>query len=208
MSTWRKKVEAIPVIISWRMINAAMPRATPPKDWAEAFNEAIYKFPVRDSAMLLAQVGHESMDLTRLEESLSYSAKRLTEVWPHRYPTIEVATPYARNPEALANHTYGGRMGNTMKGDGWKFRGRGPIMITGKFNYSRLQKDTGIEVLTHPDLLITDKLAGAISACWYFRTFVTGTTIEKVTKQIQGGQLGLTDRNARYLRVLQAERYG
>lgn len=208
MYNWREQVEAIPVKITERMLRAAMPNCLEPKEWSESFNEAVYKFPVRDTAMLLAQVGHESNDLTNLEENLNYSAKRLIEVWPKRYPTVEAAMPYARNPEALANDTYGGRLGNTMKGDGWKYRGRGPIMITGKYNYSQLHKDTGLEVLTHPELLVTDKLAGAISACWYFRTFVTGSSIEKVTKQIQGGQLGLTDRNARYLRAIQAERHG
>lgn len=208
MYNWREQVKAIPIKITERMLRAAMPTVHSPKEWAEAFNEAVYKFPVRDVAMLLAQVGHESIDLNKLEENLNYSAKRLTQVWPKRYPTLEAAMPYARNPKALANHTYGGRMGNTMKGDGWKYRGRGPIMITGKYNYSQLHKDTGLEVLTHPELLVSDKLAGAISACWYFRTFVTGSTIEKVTKQIQGEQLGLTDRNARYLRALQAGRHG
>lgn len=208
MYNWREEVRAIPIVITESILLAAIPSCLSAKEWAFAFNEAVYKFPVRDKAMLLAQVGHESNDLTNLEENLNYSAKRLTEVWPKRYPTIEAAMPYARNPEALANHTYGGRMGNTMKGDGWKYRGRGPIMITGKYNYGQLHKDTGLEVLTHPELLVTDKLAGAISACWYFRTFVTGSTIEKVTKQIQGGQLGLTDRNARYLRALQAGRHG
>lgn len=207
MSSWRGQVEAIPVIITERMLSAAMPDCLEPKEWSEAFNVAVYKFPVRDVAMLLAQTGHESNDLTNLEENLNYSAKRLTEVWPRRYPTREEAMPYARNPEALANHTYGGRLGNTSPGDGWKFRGRGPIMITGKYNYSLLHKDTGLETLTHPELLAENKFAGAISACWYFRTFVTGTSIEKVTKQIQGGQLGLTDRNARYLRALKEGRH-
>lgn len=71
----------------------------------------------------LAQCFVESRGFTDVEEDLSYSAKRLVQVWPKRFPTIESAAPYAHNPEALANKVYGGRMGNTDPGDGWKFRG-------------------------------------------------------------------------------------
>jgi len=81
----------------------------------------------------LAQCFVESSGFTDAEEDLSYSAKRLTQVWPKRFPTIESAQPYARNPEALANKVYGGRMGNTESGDGWKYRG-GLKQLTGKDN--------------------------------------------------------------------------
>ena len=84
----------------------------------------------------LAQLGHESNGLTHKEENLNYSAKRLTEIWPSRFPTLDSAKPFAFNPEKLANKVYGGRMGNTEPGDGYRYRGRGYIQLTGRETYT------------------------------------------------------------------------
>jgi len=149
-------------------------------------------------AMFLAQIGHESRDLTRLEENLNYSAKRLMQVWPKRFPTLEIANKFARNPEALANEVYGGRMGNDQPGDGWKYRGRGPIQLTGKSNYAALEKDTGLNVLKDPDLLVRDYEASLESAAWFFTKNTSGADIRQVTRQINGGYHGLKDREHRY----------
>lgn len=80
----------------------------------------------------MAQVLHETGGLTVLVENMNYRAERIVQVWPSRFRTIEEATPYAHNPEKLANKVYGGRMGNTHPGDGWRFIGRGLLQITGR----------------------------------------------------------------------------
>lgn len=93
---------------------------------------------VRWLAYILATAHHETgARFAPVQENLNYSAKRLTQVWPSRFPTIAAATPYANNPRALANKVYGGRMGNTGPDDGWLYRGRGLVQITGKDNYAK-----------------------------------------------------------------------
>jgi putative chitinase len=107
--------------------------------WVPHVNEALYLFgidaPAR-AAAFLAQVSHESGQLSRVRESLHYStAARLCAVWPSRFPTIESALPFAGQPEALGDKVYGGRMGNTQPGDGLRYCGRGPIQVTGRAGY-------------------------------------------------------------------------
>ena len=182
-----------------------MPRCEKPVDWCQAFDDAMSESGMsrKDAAMLLAQVAHESSELTRLEESLWYSAKRITQVWPSRFPAIASAEPYAGNPEALANKVYGGRMGNTNPGDGWAFHGRGPIQLTGRSNYQAFELDTGYPALAYPANLLEPRM-GAASAVWFFTTRVTGDwhDIENVTKRINGGTHGLSDRRERYHQAL------
>ncbi len=87
-------------------------------------------------AAVLAEANHETGGTMQpLEENLNYSAKRLTQVWPARFPTLAAAAPFANNPRKLANKVYGGRLGNTGPDDGWLYRGRGLAQITGKANY-------------------------------------------------------------------------
>lgn len=89
-------------------------------------------------AYILATAHHETgARFAPVEENLNYSAKRLTEVWPKRFPSLVAAKPYANNPERLANSVYGGRMGNTEPGDGFKYAGKGFVQITGKANYAK-----------------------------------------------------------------------
>lgn len=84
-----------------------------------------------------------------VEENLNYSAKRLTQVWPSRFPSIAVAQPYANNPEKLANKVYGGRMGNTEPDDGWRYRGRGFVQVTGKDNYAKYGLSDNPDAASH-----------------------------------------------------------
>ena len=102
------------------------------------------RWSTEQTAMFLAQCGHESAGFTRLEENLNYSAKALYNVFRKYFPTLPMAENYARRPEAIANLVYGSRMGNgsAESGDGWKYRGRGIIQITGKYNYRSLEYDT------------------------------------------------------------------
>lgn len=150
----------------------------------------------------MAQVAHESGGFTIREENLSYSAKRMTEVWPGRYPTIAAAAPYAKNPEALANHTYGGRMGNNRTGDGWRYRGRGLMQVTGKNEYRRIGKLIGVDLEGNPDLaldgIVAVKAAAAIFMDYGCCALADKDDIRGITKRINGGYTGLADREKRY----------
>lgn len=107
-------------------------------------------------AHVMAQISHECGAGHDVVENLSYSAQRMTEVWPRRFPDIASAQPYAHNPKALANKTYNGRMGNrTGSDDGWNFRGRGGSQTTGREGYERVAKQTGFDVVNNPDILIS-----------------------------------------------------
>lgn len=155
--------------------------------------------PARRAAFL-AQIGHESLDLSRTEEGLSYSAERLCAVWPSRFPTLEAARPYARNPEALANRVYANRLGNgpEASGDGWRFRGRGVIQITGRASYAayaRWATETPDWLAEPPD--------AALSACWFWGSrqlndLADAGAFEAITRRINGGLHGHPDRVRRW----------
>jgi len=148
----------------------------------------------------MAQIAHESGGLTRLEEGLSYSADRLTQVWPKRFPTLAAATPYARNPVALANKVYGGRMGNTQPGDGYRFRGRGLIQLTGKDNYTLAAKYSGFPLVEDPGLAANPSNAARIALGFWKSAGLNDEAdrddIEAITRVINGGLHGLDDRKA------------
>lgn len=125
------------------MLSAAMPECREPIAWAKAFQRGMERFPVQDVAMLFAQVGHESQGLTRLEEGLSYSSvDRILKIFPSSTRGLGPAElqKLVRNPERLANVVYAGKNGNgnSLSGDGWKFRGRGPIQTSCLNNYLAL----------------------------------------------------------------------
>jgi putative chitinase len=105
-------------------------------------------------AHVMAQISHECGAGHDVVESLNYSAQRMTEVWPKRFPTIAAAAPYAHNEVALGNKTYGGRMGNRAgTNDGYDYRGRGGAQTTGRNGYAALAKETGLPLLDHPELV-------------------------------------------------------
>lgn len=119
-------------------------------------------------AHFFAQLAHES-GLKPISENLNYSADGLIAVFKKYFVTTANAKLYARKPEAIANKVYANRMGNgnEKSGDGWKYRGRGFIQLTGKDNYKRLSEDTGIDYITYPDLLL-DEADAMIAALWYW----------------------------------------
>lgn len=176
-----------------------MPRCREPETWARAFDDALDKFPVENISMLFAQVGHESADLNTLQENLNYSAERMTQVWPSRFPSVASAGPFARNPEALADNVYANRMGNIHAGDGWRFHGRGAIQLTGRYNYTRFSNAIKEpRILENPDMLLEPKYA-ALSACWFYVNHVpSGADVRMATQRINGGLHGLKDRENRY----------
>ena len=159
--------------------------------------------------MFLAQTTHESGDFTAMHENLNYSAKGLMAIWPHRFDAAKAAE-CEHKPELIANTVYANRMmnGSELSGDGWKFRGRGIIQITGKENYSLFSKDTfgDDRILNNPDSLET--ISGAVkSACWFWKRCHLNEISDKqdvraATIRINGGTVGLEDRQARYDRIL------
>ncbi len=177
---------------------------------AEAMARHEINTPLRQAAFL-GQIAHESARLSVVEENLNYSAERLCAVWPSRFPTPASAQPFARNPEALANKVYGGRMGNTAPGSGWKFRGRGLKQLTGHDNYKALTAATGIDFVSNPDLL-TQPAHAAMSAAWFWKANGCNALADKkdwasLTRKINGGTLGLAERIAlteRAMKVLGA----
>ena len=137
--------------------------------WADPLNNACERFEINTPlrlAAFLAQVGHESGRMSRVVENLNYSAAGLMIQWKDLFDA-ELAAACARQPERIANIAYGGRMGNTAPGDGWKFRGRGLIQITGKSNYIACGAALQLDLLTHPELLERPQHA-AMSAAWYW----------------------------------------
>jgi len=129
------------------------------------------KVPLDRQALILAQFQKESGNFNKTLEDMNYSAKRIHEVWPSRFPTIESARPYANNPQALAKKVYGKRadLGNTTEEDGWKYRGRGFVQITGKENYRKYSKllygDENV-LLDNPELLEDPEIAAEISVAY------------------------------------------
>lgn len=149
-------------------------------------------------AHFFAQISHES-GLKPIGENLNYSKDGLLKTFG-KYFNADNATSYARKPEKIANKVYANRMGNgnEASGDGWKYRGRGFIQITGKYNYTTLSKDTRIDFLNNPDLLLTEANA-LISALWYWNKHKINLLADKndikgVTITINGGYNGLEDR--------------
>lgn len=175
---------------------------------APALDRAMAEYKITTPARIchfLGQIHHESMGLTRLEEDLNYSAKRLTEVWKKRFPTIAAAAPYANNPRKLAEKTYGGRLGNAAPGDGWKYRGGGLIMNTGLVNYARPGELIGVDLVARPELLRTPPIAALAAAAYWAdhgcNELADREDVVEITRRIQGGSLGLDDRKRQVARA-------
>jgi putative chitinase len=158
-------------------------------------------------AAFIAQVGHESGQLRSLVENLNYSAEGLIRTWPKRF-TLLTATCAARKPEQIANIVYASRMGNgpAATGDGWKYRGRGLVQITGWVNYQACGSALGLDLLTKPELL-EQPIYAALSAAWYWSSnglneLADDGKFEAITQRINGGQNGAADRLAIYQRAL------
>lgn len=150
-------------------------------------------------AHFFAQIDHESR-LKPEMENLSYSAKGLHTVFRKYFPTMAEAEKYARKPEEIANIVYANRMGNgdTKSGDGWKYRGRGFIQLTGKENYRQFSLDSGIDCLTDPDVLLQEANA-MICALWFWKNkklnfYSDKDDIYTITRRINGGLNGLDHR--------------
>jgi putative chitinase len=154
-------------------------------------------------AHFLAQAGHESGGFKAVNENLNYGAKGLLGIFKKYFPTPEKAALYERKPEKIANLVYGGRMGNGAEatGEGYKFRGRGYIQLTGKDNYKAFDAVVPENLLETPDLVATKY--PLLSAAWFFHKNglhkiadggATDAVVTSVTKRVNGGTIGLPDR--------------
>ena len=154
-------------------------------------------------AAFLAQCAHESANFTALKENLNYTAASLTRVWPSRVPT-GIAEQYAHNQERIANRAYCDRMGNgpEASGDGWRYAGKGLIQLTGRDNYSRFAESIQTPVEEVAEYLQT--FEGAVqSAAWFWESnnlnqWADAGDILTLTKRINGGTIGLADREKHY----------
>lgn len=181
-------------------------------DLAGPLNETFEKFnisTVRQQAAFLGQCGHECGNFKVFEENLNYRAETLMKLWPKRFPTLEFAKQYEKNPKKIANSVYASRMGNRdeASGDGYRFRGRGAIQLTGHSGYYHAGKACGVDFVMEPDLVATPKYA-LMTAGWFWSTHGCNELAESglplnhegrptwgnLTKKINGGTIGLAER--------------
>lgn len=200
-------------MITLEQFSAMIPKNKDPKSWHEAAVPMFEKYGINTTlriAGFMAQCSHESADFTALEENLNYSEDSLNKVFGRYFGAGKRnAKEYARNPEKIANYVYqdefrskSGALGNTNPGDGWRFRGRGIKQLTGRNNYTAFAKSVGISAEEAAEYVATPK--GALeSACWFWATnklekFADADDNLGLTKRINGGTIGLDDRNKRY----------
>jgi len=166
-------------------------------------------------AHFISQCSHESSNFTRVEENLNYSEEALLKIFP-KYFTPKLAEDYARKPKFIANKIYADRMGNgsEMSNDGWNYRGRGYIQLTGKQNYISFDKVCTDNIVANPDLVATKY--PLVSAAWFWK--INGLneladrgsdaeTVSKITKKVNGGSIGLSDRIIKFNKILGVLKY-
>lgn len=182
--------------------------------WTPVLNAAMAEFGIGANAdriaAFLAQIAHESGELRRLEENLNYrTAARLCAVWPKRFPTEADAAPYVSASDRLANRVYADRLGNgdAASGDGWRYRGRGLLQVTGRGNYASVGAALGLKLTQTPELLLQPEPA-ARSAALYWKSHGLNELADDrsdddddedfvlITVKINGGKAGLTERRA------------
>jgi putative chitinase len=181
--------------------------------WYEPVAAAFIKYGITKPehiAAWLAQFGHESASFSAVVENMNYSANGLVTTWPSRFSheqsiSKKYALDYARKPEKIGNFVYADRMGNGSEssGDGYRYRGRGLAMITGKAYYSACSKGIGVDLITNPELL-EQPLIAAESAAWVWKDkfcneYINRDDFKGLTRAINGGLIGLEDREKRWL---------
>ena len=196
------------------MLGAAPGAAT---RFVEPLNIAAERYHIDTKQRLaawLAQIMHESSFFARVSENLSYSAQGLSKTWPSRYAEADgtpnaLARRIAYDPVAIANHTYGDRMGNgpAGSGEGYKYRGAGLIQITGKDNHAACGIALGLPLLIDPTLLHSP-LYAALSAGWFWESrrlndVIDRGDIDTVSRRINGGTIGLAERRKLYNKALE-----
>lgn len=185
-----------------------------PANYIEGINQCEELFKINTAlriAHFLSQMIHESGNFKFKEENLNYSADGLMKTFPKYFSDVNVAKKYSHQPDKIANYVYANRMGNgnSNSGDGWKYRGGGFGMITGRDNYTSLSNDTGIDFVNNPELIHNDDNA-VLSFGWFWNKRNLNKiadlgddeeTITKVSIKVNGGKIGLQDRIAIFNRI-------
>ena len=213
---WSKK-NKMDKILTRDMLAAMIPGNDKVDMWFKAIEEVFPKYEINTVeriAGFIAQCAHESNNFRSLEENLNYSEDALLRVFGRYFGKAPKASAaeYARNPEKIANRVYNDefrkyKMGNTQPGDGWLFRGRGLKQLTGRENYTKFGKSVKMSAEQAAEYVATEK--GAIeSACWFWNNkklnaIADTGDIKKLTKVINGGDIGLADRTSRYENALE-----
>lgn len=204
-------------LITVDQLRAMIPTNKEVEAWCEELNKALPKYDITTDqriAGFISQCAHESMDFTAMSENLNYREETLNKVFPRYFgPGKRNAAEYARNPEKIANYVYmdefrTSKLGNTQPGDGWRFRGRGLKQLTGRDNYTRFAKDYDMTA-EEAAVWVETKEGALASALWFWNTnklnAVADTgNVAALTKKINGGDIGLADRQARYTRAMAA----
>lgn len=198
--------EATSTLLTTAGLQEIMPAASPENivTYIKPLNVQMSKFhintPLR-AAHFIAQLAHESGSFAHVSENLNYSAQALRRVFGKYFPTDTLAEEYARKPEMIANRVYANRMGNGNEGsgDGWRYRGRGLIQLTGKDNYRLCAAATGLDLIKEPEQLEKNPNAAVAAAGWFWNmrqlnTYADRDDIRAITKRINGGYNGLEDR--------------
>ncbi len=173
-------------------------------EYCEAINACFQRYEVNTplrAAHFLAQIAHESGGFRYVEENLNYSANALKSVFGKYFKDDTLASDYARRPQKIANRVYANRMGNGSErsGDGWRYRGRGLIQLTGKSNYIEYADARQVDVIQTPDLVAGDPMLATDVAGWYWdrrdlNRYADNDDLRAITKRINGGYNGLKDR--------------
>jgi putative chitinase len=194
-----EQLRAIVTTLSIEKATELLPNLNAAMSWADI------NTPERIGGFI-AQSAHESMGYTVFAENLNYSAQGLLKTFP-KYFTATLANTYARNPRMIANRVYANRMGNgdEPSGDGWKYRGKGAIQLTGKDNHRRCGEAFGLDLVNNPELLLQPENLFK-SAAWFWKAnglnaIADAQDFTKLTKRINGGTTGLQDRLAYYQRA-------
>lgn len=204
-------------LLTEAQLAAMLPTNKDIKAWCEELNKALPKYDITTDkriAGFISQCAHESMDFNALSENLNYREETLNKVFPRYFgPGKRSAAEYARNPEKIANYVYmdefrTSKLGNVQPGDGWRFRGRGLKQLTGRDNYTRFAKDYDMTAEEAAEWLET-KEGALVSALWFWNTnklnaIADTGNVAALTKKINGGNIGLSDRQARYTKAMTA----
>lgn len=197
-----------------RILDAMHVRPETASLFAPHLHAAAVKWGVSVAAlpMFLAQLAHESALFERTVENLNYTTvAQIRKTWPRRFPSNASAAPYVRNPQRLANEVYGNRLGNSgpASGDGWKYRGRGLIQLTGRAHYAAAEDALGLPLLESPELL-EEPAHAAAAAGWYWNFHDLNhyaSDVEQCTRIINGGRNGIDDRRRLYGLALAAAEF-
>jgi putative chitinase len=198
--------------ITSEQLSDIAPHCRYPEDWVRPLNDAMQKTGIAENlkrvCAFIGQIAVESAQFNRVEENLHYSPQRIVVVWPTRFPDLESALPYGRNPEKLANKVYADRMGNGARetGDGFRYRGRGLIQITGRDNYQAMADRMSLPGLMQmPDWLLVPRHAAMSAALFWednglndIADTITGKNlkarVKAISKRVAGGLSAVDDR--------------